>query len=116
MDLVFITGLEVETTIGVYDWEQNINQSLIIDLELSCDIRDAARNDDLSKAIDYADISNRISQYLQESHFQLIETVAERIAELVLSEFNIKEVSLSVSKPQAIENAKNVGVKITRSV
>jgi dihydroneopterin aldolase len=115
MDLVFITGLEVETTIGAYDWEQEIKQTLIIDMELSCDTSIAARDDDLSKAIDYAEISSRISQYLTACHFQLIETVAERIAGLVLSEFDVIELTLTVSKPLALDNAKNVGVKITRS-
>ncbi|MFT5208816.1 MAG: dihydroneopterin aldolase [Flavobacterium sp.] len=115
MDLVFISGLEVTTTIGAYDWEQDIRQTLIIDLELICDINKVARHDDLKDAIDYAEISTSIEKYLQKSHFQLIETVAERIAERVLSEFNIRELTLTVSKPQAIENARNVGVKITRS-
>lgn len=115
MDLVIITGLEVATTIGAYDWEQDIKQTLIIDLELSCDVSEVAKDDDLKDAIDYAKISTLIGTYLQASHFQLIETVAERISELVLSEFNIKKLTLTVSKPQAIENAQNVGVKITRS-
>ena len=115
MDIVFIRGLEVETTIGAYDWEQSIKQKLILDLELSCDTRIAAKTDNLEDALDYAVISQEIIDFLGKSHFQLLETLADRVADLILCAFNIEEVKLKVSKPAAVSLAREVGVMITRS-
>ena len=115
MDIVFIKGLKVETTIGVYDWEKDIKQDLFIDLELSCDTRAAAASDAIADAIDYATLSENIIEFLKENHFQLLETVADKIASLVLAEFDISEIKVIVSKPQAVETATNVGVIIKRS-
>jgi len=114
LDIVFIHGLEVKTTIGAYDWEQGIKQTLILDLELSTDTHVAATSDSLDDALDYAAISEKITDFLERSHFQLLETLAEKVTDLILITFNIKEIKLKVSKPSAVKAAQNVGVIITR--
>lgn len=114
MDIVFINQLTVETTIGAYDWEKTIKQTLKIDLEMAWDNRAPALNDDLTKALDYATVSQRITSWLSEQKIELIETVAERIADMLLSEFGISWLKLTIHKPDAVENAAGVGVMIER--
>ena len=114
MDRVFIRGLRAETVIGVYDWERKIRQPLVIDLELASDNRRAASNDRLEDAIDYAAVSSRVLAYVEGSEFQLIETLAERIAELVMTEFAVPWLRLRVDKPGAVAEAETVGVQIER--
>ncbi len=116
MDTVYIDGLKVDAVIGINDWERNIRQQLIIDMEISCDISEAARTDDISFACDYASISERVSIFVSSSHFQLIETLAEQTAQLILKEFSVPKLKLRVSKPNAIDTAENVGVFIERSL
>ncbi|WP_048305950.1 dihydroneopterin aldolase [Halomonas sp. PR-M31] len=114
MDCVLIEGLRVETVIGAYDWERSIRQLLVLDLELATDIRPAAENDDLSKALDYAAISTRIDEFARASHFELVETFAERLAALLRQEFNISWLRLTLRKPGAVSQATAVGVRIER--
>lgn len=116
MDIVFINQLTVETTIGAYDWEKTIKQTLKIDLEMSWDNKAPALNDDLTKALDYATVSQRITTWLSEQKIELIETVAERIAAMLLVEFNIEWLKLTIHKPDAVANAFGVGVCIERGV
>lgn len=115
MDQVFIQGLAVEAVIGVYDWEREIRQRLLIDLQLATDIRAAAANDDLSKTLDYKAIADRISDFVGASRYQLLETLAEDVAQLLLSEFGVKGVKLRIAKPGAVPEAQSVGVEIERS-
>jgi len=115
MDHVLIEGFEFETVIGVYDWEKKILQRLRLDLELACDIRAAAEKDDIALTLDYAAITDRIAKYAQAQHFELVETYAERIAELLIEEFGVTEVSLTLRKPTAVPAASAVGVRIHRS-
>jgi dihydroneopterin aldolase len=114
MDIVFINQLTVETTIGAYDWEKTIKQTLKIDLEMAWDNKAPALNDDLTKALDYATVSQRITTWLSEQKIELIETVAERIAAMLLTQFNICWVKLTIHKPDAVANAAGVGVMIER--
>ena len=114
MDTVYIDGLKIDTVIGIYDWERKIKQRVIIDVEISCNITAAAKSDAIADACDYASISARITEFAESSQFQLIETLAEQTAQLVVSEFNVPEIKLWVSKPDAVKNAENVGIKITR--
>ncbi len=114
MDRVYIRGLRAETVIGVYDWERKIRQPLVIDLELASDNRRAASNDRLGDAIDYAAVSSRVLAYVEGSEFQLIETLAERIAELVMTEFAVPWLRLRIDKPGAVAEAETVGVQIER--
>lgn len=115
MDSVFIKGLRVETVIGVYDWEREITQKLLFDLEMATDNRVAAASDDVSDTLDYDRISRRIEEYVSASSFKLIETLAERVAALVLEEFSISRVTLTVHKPGAVDIADDVGVTIERT-
>lgn len=114
MDRVFIEGLEVITTIGVYDWEKEIQQKLVLDLELAHDNRPAASTDDIKLALDYASLSSRVTEYVQTHHFELVETVAENVAALIRDEFGVPWLRLKLHKPGAVVNARSVGVQIER--
>ena len=113
-DKVFINGLRAETVIGVYEWERNIRQPLIFDLEVATDNRAAAKDDGLTKAIDYAAISQRVIAEVERSSFMLIETLAEHLATLILEEFGVQWLQLRVLKPTAVAEADAVGVQIQR--
>ena len=113
-DKVFINGLRAETVIGVYDWERNIRQPLIFYLEMATDNRAAAKDDDLKKAIDYAAISQRVIAEVEGSSFQIIETLAEHLAALIIEEFGVQWLQLRVLKPTAVAEADAVGVQIQR--
>lgn len=114
MDTVYIEGLKTDAVIGVYDWERSIRQTLVLDLELASDNRAAAATDGIADAMDYDAISKRILAYVHASEFELIETLAERVAAIVLSEFNIPWLRLKLSKPGAVAEANDVGVIIER--
>ena len=114
MDTVYIRGLKADAVIGVYDWERNIRQPLILDLELASDNRAAAATDAIESAVDYDAISGRVLAYVRDSEFQLIETLAERVAELVMREFGVAWLRLDVAKPGAVKEADSVGVVIER--
>ncbi|MCK9739785.1 dihydroneopterin aldolase [Pseudomonas syringae] len=114
MDRVFIEGLEVDTVIGAYDWERGLRQCLRLDLSFAWDNRPAAAGDDLSKALDYASVSTRIQVFAEQAQFQLVETFAERLAEVLMGEFNIPWLRLKLTKPGAVAAAAGVGVEIER--
>ena len=115
MDIVFIKQLAVDTVIGVYDWEKQIKQRLLLDLELGCDLTRAGRSDELRHTLDYAVISERVIALITAQPIELIESVAERVAQLLLSEFATQEVKVTVYKPGAVPAAQTVGVCIRRS-
>ncbi|MCM2971823.1 dihydroneopterin aldolase [Larsenimonas suaedae] len=114
MDIIRIDRLALDTVIGVYDWEKRIHQRLLLDLELGWDIRPAAETDDLSKTLNYAAVSERLLEFADRETFELIETFAERAAALILAEFQIPWLRLSVHKPGAVPQAQSVGVTIER--
>lgn len=99
MDRVFIEGLEVDTVIGAYDWERGIRQCLRLDLSFAWDNRPAAAGDDLTLALDYASVSSRIQAFAEQAQFQLVETFAERLTEVLMSEFKITWMHLKLTKP-----------------
>ncbi len=113
-DKIFLEALEIKCIIGIFDWERKTPQKVLIDLEFPADIRKAARHDRLEDTVDYKRIAKRILTYVGGSHFQLIETLAEKLAALLLKEFKLKEVRLRVCKPGAVRGSKNVGVEIIR--
>ncbi len=115
MDTVFIEKLKVLASIGVWEWEHRIKQNLTIDIELGCDIRKAAKTDDIACAISYKDVATKVCERIENSKFKLIETVAETIAQLLLQEFDVQWCKVKVSKPRAVEKASNVGVIIERT-
>lgn len=112
MDMLQIKGLAVATRIGVYAWEQKILQPLFIDLSIPADFSQC--EEQLAKTIDYEKLCLLVSNYVEGQAFQLIETVADRIALLLKKEFNLPEVTVSVSKPKAIKNASDIRVTVTR--
>ena len=114
MDIVFIEQLSVITTIGVYDWEQTIEQKLVFDIEMGWDNRKSAKSDDVNDCLSYADISETVIGHVEGQRFALVERVAEEVAELLLEKFNSPWVRIKMSKPGAVARAANVGVIIER--
>lgn len=114
MDTVFIKKLCIDTVIGVYEWEKSIQQRLELDLELQCDTRQAAASDDIRQALDYSVIATQVTELVQREPIELIETVAERVAALLLQNFVTNRVQVAVSKPGAVPTAETVGVRIVR--
>lgn len=116
MDIVFIEQLSVITTIGVYDWEQTIQQKLIFDVELAWDNRKAAASDDVNDCLSYADVAAAIIAHVEQGRFALVERVAEEVATLLLTRFACPWVRIKLSKPGAVAQAAQVGVIIERGV
>lgn len=114
MDIVYLRELHVATVIGVYDWERCIRQTVVLDLEMACDNRQAAATDKVEDALDYAAISARLLSFIQGSEFQLIETLAEQVAAIVMQEFGVPWLRLRLGKPGAVAQAGDVGVVIER--
>lgn len=114
MDIVYIRELEIETVIGIFDWERKIKQVVSIDLEMASDIQKAAATEDIENALDYKSVSKRLISFVGDSEFFLIETMAEKIAEIVLSEFQVPWLRLRLGKPGAVTGSKDVGVIIER--
>jgi len=114
LDKVIIEDLCIDTIIGVNEWEQSVKQKLLITVELSCDVKTAAANDQLRDTIDYAGIANRMLAFSSTHHFQLIETLAERLAQLLLAEYPIQRVKIYLRKPSAIAQAASAGIQIER--
>lgn len=113
-DTVFIEDLRIETIIGIYDWEREIKQIISIDLEMASDNRQAAATESIEDAINYKAVAKRLIQFVEESEFQLVETMAERIGEIILNEFKVPWMRLKLSKPGAVTGSKAVGVIIER--
>ncbi len=114
MDKIFLTELKVDTIIGIWDWERKIRQTVVIDLEMSADIARAAATDSVDDTLNYKDVAKRIQQFVEDSSFQLVETMAERIAAIVREEFDVDWVKVRVNKPGAIRGSRDVGVLIER--
>ena len=114
MDIVFINDLRIETVIGIYDWEREIRQVVSIDLEMAADNRKAAASERIDDALNYKAVAKRLIQFVEQSEFQLVETLAERIAEIVLDEFDVDWLRLKLGKPGAVTGSAEVGVIIER--
>lgn len=114
MDKIFLHDLKVDTVIGIWGWERKIRQTVVINLEMAADIRRAAASDDVEDTLNYKKVAKRVQQFVAESEFQLVETLAERIAAIVNDEFGVPWVKVTVSKPGAIRGSRDVGVEIER--
>lgn len=114
LDTIFINQLAVDTVIGLYDWERRIRQRVVFDLAMAVDIRAAAASDDVAATLDYKAVSDRVIAYVETTEFQLVETLAERVAALILAEFDVARITLRLDKPKAVPAAAGVGVEITR--
>ena len=114
MDIIFLRDLRIETVIGIYDWEREIKQTVVLDLEMATDIRKAAATDAIEDTLDYKSVAKRLIAFVEESSFGLVETLAERCAEIVLNEFDVPWVRLTLNKQGAVRGARDVGVIIER--
>ncbi|MCU0936814.1 MAG: dihydroneopterin aldolase [Gammaproteobacteria bacterium] len=114
MDIVYIRELRIETVIGIYEWERRVRQSVVLDLEMAADIARAAATDHIADALNYKAVAKRVIAFVEASQFQLVETLAERVAEIVLGEFGVPWLRLRVNKEGALRGARDVGVVIER--
>ncbi|MFO7604206.1 MAG: dihydroneopterin aldolase [Gammaproteobacteria bacterium] len=114
MDIIFLTDLRIETVIGVFDWEREIKQTVVLDLHMGADIRKAAASDQLEDTLDYKSVAKRIIDFVEGSEFQLVETLAEEVAGIILAEFNVPWVRVQLNKQGAVRGARDVGVIIER--
>lgn len=113
-DTIFLHDMRVETVVGIWEWERRIRQTVSIDLEMGGDIRRAAAADHIEATLNYKAVAKRVQQFAGQSSYQLVETLAQKIAELVLDEFDVPWIRVRVSKPGAIRGARDVGVCIRR--
>src|SRR6267154_3404621 len=114
-DTIFLRGLEVECIIGFIDWERRVKQTVVIDLELPVDCRTAAIRDEVEDTLDYKKVAKRVIAFIEASEFKLVETLAHRLALLVLEEFDLAWIRISVNKPGAIRGSRDVVVSIERT-
>jgi len=114
MDKIFLEELKVDTIIGIWEWERKIHQTVVIDLEMSADIAKAAASDDVADTLNYKSVAKRVQEFVADSSFQLVETLAERIAGIIRDEFDVAWVRVKVHKPGAIRGSRDVGVEIER--
>ncbi len=113
-DTIYIKDLRVKTTIGIFEWERKVKQEVSIDMEFPFDCKKAAASDSIDDTIDYKTITKGVIKFVEESSYQLQETLAENIASLLKDKYGIKSVKLRVSKPGAVRGAKDVGINISR--
>jgi len=114
-DIIYLNDLRIDTIIGIFDWERCVKQTISIDVEMATDIRRAAQSDTIEDTLDYKAVAKRLIDFVAASEFQLVETLAERTAQLLLEEFAIPWVRLRINKTGAIRGARDVGVLIERS-
>ena len=114
MDIVYLRELRIDTVIGIYDWERRTRQTVILDLEMGADIARAAATERIEDALNYKQVAKRLIQFVGDSDFQLVETLAERCAEIILEEFDVPWVRLTLNKKGAVRGASDVGVIIER--
>ena len=114
MDIVYLNDLRVDTVIGVYDWERRTRQTVILDIEMGTDIRRAAETDSIEHALDYKAVAKRLFVYIGASEFKLVETLAERIAGILLEEFTVPWCRVRLNKKGAVRGVRDVGVIIER--
>jgi dihydroneopterin aldolase len=115
MDKIFIHALKTETIVGIFDWERQVKQTVVMDIEFSADIAKAALSDSIDDTLNYKGVAKRVLAFVDESNFHLVETLAERIAMLILEEFGVSWVSVTLSKPGAIRGSRDVGVTLERA-
>jgi|TARA_Y100001949_G_scaffold56979_1_gene47877 dihydroneopterin aldolase len=115
VDKIILTDLRIDAVIGIWDWEKRNPQTISIDLEMQTDTKKASQLDSIEDALDYKAVSKRVKQFIQASQFNLIETLAENVAKIILEEFDVQWLKLRISKPFAIRDSRNVGVSIERT-
>ena len=114
-DRIFLRGLTTECIIGFIDWERRVRQTVVVDLEIPVNCQEAALTDEVADTVDYKKVAKRILAFIEASEYKLVETLAQRLALALLEEFGLEWVRLSINKPGAIRNSRDVGVTIERS-
>ena len=114
MDIVYLRDLRIDTVIGIYGWERRTRQTIIFDLEMSADVARAAESDDIADTLNYKSVAKRLTEFVSESDFQLVETLAEHCARIIREEYGVRWVRLTLNKKGAVRGATDVGVIIER--
>ncbi len=114
MDIIFLGSLEATTIIGIYDWERETKQTIVLDIEMAFDIKKAAETDNIEYTLDYKAVSERVVSFVEQSEFYLVETLIEEIAKILLAEFNTPWVKITLNKRGAISRARDVGIIVER--
>jgi dihydroneopterin aldolase len=115
MDKIFLHALKTEAIIGIYDWERQVKQTVIVDLEMGADVRKAALSDSIDDTLNYKRVAKRVLAFIEGSQFHLVETLTERIAMLLLAEFGLAWVRVNLSKPGAVRSSRDVGIIVERT-
>ena len=114
MDIIYLNDLRIDTVIGIYDWERQTRQTVILDIQMGTDIRRAAASDSIEDTLNYKAVAKRLFAFVEDSEFELVETLAEKIAQILLEEFDIPWVRLQLNKQGALRGVRDVGVIIER--
>lgn len=114
MDIIYLNDLRIDAIIGIYDWERRTKQRIILDIEMGTDISKAAASENVDDTIDYKAVAKRIITFVSDSEFELVETLAEKITEIILAEFNVPWCRLRLNKQGAVRGVRDVGVLIER--
>lgn len=114
MDKIFLSQLSIECIVGIWDWERRVKQTVVIDVEMAADIRKAAASDSIEDTIDYKRVAKRLIAFVGESQYQLVETLTEQIARVIVTEFGVTWVKVRLNKRGAIRGARDVGIEIER--
>lgn len=114
MDIIYINDLRIETIIGIYGWERKTRQTVVLDIEMGTDIRKASASDDVEDTLNYKTVAERLFEFVGDSEFELIETLAEQISDILLNEFNVPWLRLKLNKQGALKGVRDVGVIIER--
>jgi dihydroneopterin aldolase len=115
MDIIYLNDLRIDTVIGIYDWERRTKQTIILDIELGTDIARAALTDQIEDTLNYKEVAKRVIAFVEESRFELVETLAEKIIGIILDEFNVPWCRLRLNKQGAVRGVRDVGVIIERN-
>lgn len=115
MDIIFLRDLRIDTVIGVYEWERRTRQTVILDIEMGADVAKAAAADSILQTLNYKEVAKRIIAFVEASRFELVETLAEKVTEIILREFNVPWCRLTLNKQGAVRGVRDVGVIIERS-
>ncbi|HFQ92143.1 MAG TPA: dihydroneopterin aldolase [Chromatiales bacterium] len=115
-DIIYLRDLKVDAIIGIFEWERRVKQTLSLDLDMAADIHKAAQSDAIEDALDYKAVAKRVIHFVENSDFQLVETLAEELAGLIMTEFGVPWMRLQINKKGAIRGARDVGVIIERGI
>jgi 7,8-dihydroneopterin aldolase/epimerase/oxygenase len=113
-DVIFLSGLTVDCIVGIWDWERRVKQKVVLDVEMEADVRRSAASDSIDDTLDYKKVAKRLLDFVGNSQYQLVETLAERVAELIVTEFDVPWVRVKLNKQGAIRGARDVGILIER--